>query len=112
MRSRILVAVTVLACLLVAAPLWAQTLEGQIVEDFQGTVTYTFDLNGPPAGSGLLLGLNLDRPAKGVVTALRERGVLSGGCVGLPDQLRLLPPLVLSDDEADLFLAALGEVLA
>ena len=64
------------------------------------------------AGRGLLLGLNLDRPAKGVVAALRARGVLTGGCEGLPNQLRLLPPLTLSDDEADAFVAALADVLA
>jgi acetylornithine/succinyldiaminopimelate/putrescine aminotransferase len=63
------------------------------------------------AGLGLLLGVNLDRPAKGVVAALREAGVLSGGCEGNPNQLRLLPPLTLSTDEADEFVAALAGVL-
>jgi acetylornithine/succinyldiaminopimelate/putrescine aminotransferase len=63
-------------------------------------------------GLGLLLGVNLDRPAKGVVSALRERGVLSGGCEGDPSQLRLLPPLTLTAGEADEFVDALAWVLA
>ena len=61
-------------------------------------------------GKGLLLGLHLDRPAKGVQVALYERGFLVGSAVD-PKVLRLLPPLVLQDDEADRFAAALREVL-
>ncbi len=63
-------------------------------------------------GRGLLLGVNLDRPAKEVVPKLRERLVLSGGTDGDPNQLRLLPPLTLSVAEADVFVAALKAVLA
>jgi acetylornithine/N-succinyldiaminopimelate aminotransferase len=61
-------------------------------------------------GKGLLLGLHLDRPAKGVQVCLFERGYLVGSAVD-PKVLRLLPPLVLTDDEADRFAAALREVL-
>lgn len=61
-------------------------------------------------GKGLLLGLHLDRPARGVQVALFERGILVGSSVD-PSVLRLLPPLVLRDDEADHFVAALREVL-
>jgi acetylornithine/succinyldiaminopimelate/putrescine aminotransferase len=63
-------------------------------------------------GRGLLLGINLDRPAKEIVTRLRELLVLAGGTEGDPNQLRLLPPLTLSVDEADVFLAALQAALA
>ena len=62
------------------------------------------------SGKGLLLGLHLDRPARGVQLALFERGFLVGTAVD-PRVLRLLPPLVLRDDEADRFAAALTEVL-
>jgi acetylornithine aminotransferase/acetylornithine/N-succinyldiaminopimelate aminotransferase len=62
-------------------------------------------------GRGLLLGVNLDRPAKPVVGSLRERGVLVGGSM-LPEQLRLLPPLTLTHDEATEFVAQLQELLA
>jgi acetylornithine aminotransferase/acetylornithine/N-succinyldiaminopimelate aminotransferase len=63
-------------------------------------------------GAGLLLGVNLDRPAKPVVAALREHGVLTGSCPGDANQLRLLPPLTLSLDECEPFLLALESVLS
>lgn len=61
-------------------------------------------------GRGLLLGLVLDRPAKPVLQALLDRGFLVGSAID-PYVLRLLPPLVLGDDEADAFTDALCEVL-
>ncbi|HZL99077.1 MAG TPA: aminotransferase class III-fold pyridoxal phosphate-dependent enzyme, partial [Planctomycetota bacterium] len=64
------------------------------------------------SGRGLLLGVNLDRPAKDVVAALRNRGVLAGGCEGDPRQVRLLPPLTLTQAEADECVAAFAAVLA
>jgi acetylornithine/succinyldiaminopimelate/putrescine aminotransferase len=62
-------------------------------------------------GLGLLLGVNLDRPAQGVVAGLREQGVLAGGSGGNPKQVRLLPPLTLTVEEADEFVEALAKVL-
>ena len=62
-------------------------------------------------GRGLLLGLRLDRPARETQAALFARGVLTGTSAD-PAVLRLLPPLVLGDDEADCFLGHLSEVLA
>ncbi len=64
------------------------------------------------AGRGLMLGINLDRPAKGVIHALIERGFLTGSCEAVPEQIRLLPPLVLTEAEAATFVVALREVLA
>jgi acetylornithine/succinyldiaminopimelate/putrescine aminotransferase len=61
-------------------------------------------------GKGLLLGVVLDRPAKPVQQGLFARGVLVGSAED-PSVLRLLPPLVLADPEADEFVAALREVL-
>ncbi len=61
-------------------------------------------------GEGFLLGIALDRPGKPVREALLSRGILLGGS-DLPDVLRLLPPLVLREDEIDRFLAAMEEVL-
>lgn len=63
------------------------------------------------AGRGLLLGLVLDRPARPLQLALFERGILVGSAND-PAVLRLLPPLVLTDDEADAFLTTLHEVLS
>ncbi len=61
-------------------------------------------------GKGLLLGLHLDRPARGVQVSLFERGILVGSAVD-PAVVRLLPPLVLRDDEVDRFVITLREVL-
>src|SRR5262249_35300165 len=61
-------------------------------------------------GEGYLLGVALDRPAKPVREALLEKGVLVGGC-DLPDTIRLLPPLVLTEEEIDRFLSVFTEVV-
>lgn len=61
-------------------------------------------------GEGFLLGLALDRPGKPVRDALLARGILVGGS-DLPDTLRLLPPLVLTAEEIDRFLAVMEEIL-
>jgi len=62
-------------------------------------------------GLGLLLGLVLDRPARPVQLALFERGILVGSAND-PSIIRLLPPLVLTDDEIDTFIHTLHEVLS
>jgi acetylornithine/N-succinyldiaminopimelate aminotransferase len=60
-------------------------------------------------GRGLMLAAVLDRDAAPVVDACRERGllVLTAG----PDVLRLLPPLVVGEDEIDEALGVIGAVL-
>jgi acetylornithine aminotransferase/acetylornithine/N-succinyldiaminopimelate aminotransferase len=63
-------------------------------------------------GLGLLRGIRVDRPAKEVVRALFDAGVLAGGTPGDPNVIRLLPPLTLRDAETDLFLEILREVLS
>ncbi|MDF1701311.1 MAG: aspartate aminotransferase family protein [Planctomycetota bacterium] len=62
-------------------------------------------------GRGLLFGFDLDRPAKPVVRALVDEGVLCGGAGGNPHQIRLLPPLTLTEDEAREWLPALDRAL-
>lgn len=61
-------------------------------------------------GRGLLLGLQMPRPAAGVQQALFGERVLVGTASD-PNTLRLLPPLSFSVGEADLLLDALGRVL-
>jgi acetylornithine/N-succinyldiaminopimelate aminotransferase len=62
-------------------------------------------------GAGLMLGIVLTAPvAAEVETAARERGFLVNAVA--PDVVRLVPPLVLTDTQADSFLSALPEVLA
>lgn len=63
------------------------------------------------SGRGLLLGVNLAVPAGPVVAALRRRGLLTGGS-GDPHQIRLMPPLTLTVEEADMLVTALPAALA
>jgi acetylornithine aminotransferase len=61
-------------------------------------------------GRGLLIGLDLDRPvAAAVVTAARAHGFILNAPT--PDRIRLAPPLILTADQADAFLAAWPVVL-
>jgi len=63
-------------------------------------------------GMGLLIGINLDRPAKPVVRALVAAGILTGGCGGNPNQIRILAPLTLTEEEALGWLPDLARILA
>ena len=57
-------------------------------------------------GAGLMVGVELDLPVKGVVDAARDEGVL---LIGAGERvLRLCPPLVVDDDQIDLAVAAIG----
>ncbi|HHV55726.1 MAG TPA: acetylornithine transaminase [Firmicutes bacterium] len=62
-------------------------------------------------GVGLMLGIDLGRPvAPQVVAAAREQGLLINATG--PETLRLLPPLVVGDEEVDAAVAALDRALA
>ena len=61
-------------------------------------------------GMGLMIGIELKEKAGPYLKPLMDRGVLvllAGGTV-----LRLLPPLVITEEEIDVVVAALAEVLA
>jgi len=61
-------------------------------------------------GAGLMLAVELDRPvAASAEAAARDAGFLVNA-VG-PSTIRLVPPLVLTDEQADAFVAALPRVL-
>ena len=62
-------------------------------------------------GRGLLIGLDFDRPARELQEALFGHRILTGTS-GDPNVLRIMPPLTLSVQEADVLLAGLGKVLA
>ena len=62
-------------------------------------------------GRGLLLGLDFGRPAAEIQKALWETRILVGTS-GDPNVVRLLPPLTLSMNEAELLLDGLQAVLA
>jgi acetylornithine aminotransferase/acetylornithine/N-succinyldiaminopimelate aminotransferase len=61
-------------------------------------------------GRGCLLGLKLDRPVAPVVEALRDQNVLVGGSSD-PQVMRLMPPLVVSDEDVTTFAEALHTAL-
>ena len=61
-------------------------------------------------GSGLLLGVVLtDAKAAAVETAARSAGFLVNAAA--PDVIRLAPPLVLTETQAESFVAALPTIL-
>jgi acetylornithine/succinyldiaminopimelate/putrescine aminotransferase len=60
-------------------------------------------------GMGFLLGLRTTPPANDVLAALRDRGILAGGS-GDPGVVRLLPPLVLVDEDVDMLIDALRDI--
>jgi acetylornithine/N-succinyldiaminopimelate aminotransferase len=61
-------------------------------------------------GAGLLLGVVLNQPVAGAVCErLRDAGFLTNAVQ--PDALRLAPPLILTAEQADSFIAALATVL-
>ena len=62
-------------------------------------------------GRGGLVGVELDRPAKPVVAALRGEGILVGSS-NEPHTLRLLPPLTMPLDGVDTLASALSTLLA
>jgi acetylornithine aminotransferase len=62
-------------------------------------------------GAGLLLGIALREPVSAAVAVgLRERGFLVNPVQ--PDAIRLAPPLILTIEQADAFVAALNDVVA
>jgi acetylornithine aminotransferase len=62
------------------------------------------------SGAGLLIGIGLTKPVStAVATAAREGGFLVNNAV--PDRVRLVPPLVLTEEQAGEFLAALPKFL-
>jgi acetylornithine/N-succinyldiaminopimelate aminotransferase len=61
-------------------------------------------------GRGLLLGLDVDRPAADVVSECLERGLVI--CTAGERTLRLTPPLTIATDELERGLGILEEVLA
>ncbi len=63
-------------------------------------------------GAGLMLGVDLDRPAAPVIRHLFDEHAILTGSSGDPRQLRILPPLNLSESEALSLVPALRAVLS
>ncbi|HEY9181235.1 MAG TPA: aminotransferase class III-fold pyridoxal phosphate-dependent enzyme, partial [Candidatus Baltobacteraceae bacterium] len=61
-------------------------------------------------GRGLLIGIELTIPARGLSEAMLERGVAAKDTH--ENVLRIAPPLVIADNEIDLLLHVFGDALA
>lgn len=61
-------------------------------------------------GRGLMLGIELDRPCADLIGLALERGLLIN--VTADNTIRLLPPLIMNDDESRQLVAGLGDLLA
>ncbi|TAN49348.1 MAG: aspartate aminotransferase family protein [Methylococcaceae bacterium] len=61
-------------------------------------------------GKGLMLGIELDRPCADLVGLALERGLLIN--VTADKTIRLLPPLIMSDEEARQLVTTLGDLLS
>ena len=60
-------------------------------------------------GRGLMLAIELDRPCKELLQMALERGLLIN--VTAENVIRLLPPLIMSDDEADILVRELASAV-
>jgi acetylornithine/N-succinyldiaminopimelate aminotransferase len=62
-------------------------------------------------GLGFLLGIEFERPASEIQKALLDKNIITGTSSD-PKVLRLLPPLTLKHEEADLLIHSLSQVLS
>ena len=88
----------------------AEKVGNHIIEELkklQATQPHIIDVR----GRGLMIGIQLDMPFKEVRRRLVEEEHCFVGCSGT-DTLRLLPPLCLTEAEADLFIEKLKTVLS
>ena len=78
-----------------------------IVRDILGAIPEILAIT----GKGLLLGLELECPAKPIVQGLLSRKIIVGGC-DRPGMIRLLPPLTVKEEHIKMLAGALQEALA
>jgi acetylornithine aminotransferase/acetylornithine/N-succinyldiaminopimelate aminotransferase len=86
----------------------ADRVGGHLAEQLRALATTVPAIKGV-RGKGLLVGIDLDRPASNVVTACREEGLLvltAGDTI-----LRLTPPLIVDEADVDRAVEILGRVL-
>jgi 4-aminobutyrate aminotransferase-like enzyme/Ser/Thr protein kinase RdoA (MazF antagonist) len=82
---------------------------GEVLLRRLGELQARYDAIVAVRGLGLLVGVQLDDPAraKQVVNAMRERGVLIGRTGPRDDVVKIRPPLVFDEDHAEVLVAAL-----
>ncbi len=86
----------------------AETLGIHLIRGFEQALAeqeYIVDIR----GKGLMIGIELDRPCGELVGQALERGLLINVTAG--NTVRLLPPLVLSDDEAEQLVSSVTDLI-
>jgi acetylornithine/succinyldiaminopimelate/putrescine aminotransferase len=78
-----------------------------IVRDLLGAIPEVLAVT----GKGLLLGIELECPAKPIIAGLLEQKIIVGGC-DRPNQIRLLPPLTVTEEHIKQFAGALEKAIA
>ncbi|GAB4355257.1 MAG: aspartate aminotransferase family protein [Gammaproteobacteria bacterium] len=89
-------------------PARAQVLGQRMRQEFEVALKATQGVRSI-RGLGLMIGIELDRPCGELVTRALEKGLLIN--VTAQQVIRLLPPLILSDDEADQLVATVSELV-
>lgn len=86
----------------------AGELGARIVQEFTANFS---NINGVKAvrGRGLMMGIELDQPCGELVQLALEQGLLINVTAG--QVVRLLPPLTLTDEEADLLISTLSQLI-
>jgi acetylornithine/succinyldiaminopimelate/putrescine aminotransferase len=78
-----------------------------VVRDAMGAIPEVMAVT----GKGLLLGIELECPAKPVIEQLLAKQIIVGGC-DRPNMIRLLPPLTIKAEHIQRFADALAQALA
>ncbi|MES9966591.1 MAG: aminotransferase class III-fold pyridoxal phosphate-dependent enzyme, partial [Sedimenticola sp.] len=89
-------------------PARADQLSGKLLADFADALEGVAGVE-EIRGTGLLIGIELDRPCPELVSQALEQGLLIN--VTAEKVVRLLPPLVMSDDEAEQLVSTLSNLI-
>ncbi|MES9959897.1 MAG: aspartate aminotransferase family protein [Sedimenticola sp.] len=89
-------------------PARADQLSGKLLADFADALEGVAGVE-EIRGTGLLIGIELDRPCPELVSQALEQGLLIN--VTADKVVRLLPPLVMSDDEAEQLVSTLSNLI-
>ena len=86
----------------------AATLNEKIIAGFKGELN-DLDAVVDIRGKGLMIGIQLDRPCAELVKAGLDAGILINVTAG--DVVRLLPPLIISDEQADQIIKMVSDLI-
>jgi len=87
----------------------AAELSDKILSGFKGSLK-DLDAVVEIRGKGLMIGIQLDRPCAELVKTGLDAGILINVTAG--DVIRLLPPLIISDEQADQIVKMVSELIS